>query len=153
MAAWKHGLRASVVTDAEALRYQLGPEVLELLEQNAREAAGDPSAPDLELALGMARKRIIFWRLFNEIRERGVAINEPIFNPEGKKIGVRFKVNPLLKAYLRISGQIGCTVDALLSRRSQAQDARDSTATAALVRDARLRAVRELAVQVEAKKI
>jgi len=140
MAAWKHGLRASVVTEAAALRYQLGPELLELLEQYARETAGNPSAPDLELALGMAWKMMIWRRLFQEIRERGVEIEEPIFNSEGKKTGARFKANPLLKALSRIGRQLGYTVDQQgISRTSQGQAARDAPAVEA-IRRARMRA-------------
>ena len=130
MAAWRHGLRSSVVTDAAALRYWYGPEAEELLERYAPENVGDP-----ELALGMACKRIIRLRLFEEIHECGVDIEEPILNSEGEKVGVRIKVSPAFKAYIRIDKQIG-------ARRRRLQAVRHEP-TAAEIRRARIRAQEE----------
>jgi hypothetical protein len=139
MAAWKHGLRASVVTDDDARRYQFGPELQELLEQYARETVGGLSAADLKLAVGMAWKMMVWRHLLQEIYERGLAIEEPIFNSERKKVGVRVKANPLLKALDRIGWQLGYTLDQQsLSCRSLVQAIRESPAVEAL-RRARMR--------------
>lgn len=62
MANWKHGLRASIVADADAFRYRLGkidPELPGLLDQYVRAVGGDLSALDLEVALGLTAKALI----------------------------------------------------------------------------------------------
>ena len=123
LAAWKHGQRASLVTEADAFHYrleQIDPELPDLLDQYARATSGDLSASDLERAIGLATKAIIRGWIVEEILERGVAVESVIKDKDGKEIGRRIRANPLLKALSRIDHQLGYTVDqAGLSRRSQ----------------------------------
>jgi hypothetical protein len=122
MAAWKHGHRAAVVTDAEAFRYRLkkkgDSELPELVSQYLRAVGSSES--QLEVVLKRMALETTRGDLVKRIKKRGVAIREPVFNSEGKKIGTRIRANPLLKALSRLDRQLGFTADAAgLTRRSQ----------------------------------
>ncbi|HSP54211.1 MAG TPA: hypothetical protein VLS25_01370 [Dehalococcoidia bacterium] len=143
MAAWKHGLRASNVTDADVVRYRLGktdPELPDLLDLFVRAVGGDLSAPDLALAVGLASKAMVRQWMVEKIFERRVEIEDVLKDRDGNEIGRRVRANPLLKALKRVDHQLDLTVDHLrLSRRSRGQDAGDD-AVAVAIRRARLRA-------------
>lgn len=156
MAAWKHGRRASVVTDAEAFRYRLkkaDSELPDLVNQYIRAMSPNISEPELEVVLGLTALAMIRKDLLKRIKKRGVEIKEPIFNSAGKKIGTRIKANPLFKALHHVDKQLGITADdAGLSRRSQERGGERHAVVTAAFREARLRAAK-LASQVSVKKI
>src|SRR6266540_1126083 len=128
MAAWKHGQRASLTTEAAAFRYrleQMDPELPELLGRYVLAAGGNLSESDLELAVGLTSKAMIRWWLVQEIFERGVEVEDILKDRDGNEIRRRIRANPMLKALRRIDNQRGYTMDhAGLSRRNQEEGAR-----------------------------
>lgn len=144
MAAWRHGRKASVVTEAAVFRYRLAkvdPELPDLFDRYVRAMGEELSAADLELAIGMTQKTMIRRWILEEIIERGVEVEEVLKDSNGKEVGRRIRANPLISAMIRLDRQRGITADeAGFSRRGRAQDSEERTVTAARCREARLQA-------------
>ena len=142
--AFKHGLYAKSVTPDEVLRYRLAradPELPGILDAYLEAQKGNLSPLDLEIAKGFAEKRLVRNQVVMRILREGVEIEEPILNSQGRRVGNHIRANPLFDALKSLDEQLGITVEqARLSRRSRGQGERDDAVSAALLRDARLRA-------------
>jgi hypothetical protein len=144
--AWKHGLRAQVVTQKDVLRALFarlvpgGPEVAEAYV--AAMEHGDSSGLNEIAVVAMSQSELVRREVVREIRERGVLVEDDLVNSEGEAIGKRIKANPLLEPLRHFDERLGHTAEQLqLTRKSRGEGAVNAALAFRLQRDAQLRAL------------
>jgi len=146
MAGWKHGKYARVVTARDARRSQLEkavPGAAVLMEAYA-EGIGEGNLDALEpLSItAMAENEILRRRAVDEVRERGVLVEEALIDKDGREIGSRVKANPALEHVHAFNETLGYSADQLqLSRKSRGEGAVNAAMAFRLSRDQQLRAM------------
>jgi hypothetical protein len=149
MNPYRSGKRARTVTSLDYIKYQLGrvsKDLPAILDACIEAQKGNLSALEVEVAKRLAADFILRDVMFAKIKSQGISVVEIVRNDEGKPIGKRIRVHPLLEHLNRLNEQLGITMEqACLSKKSRGQGARDAAITSALLsRDARLREARRL---------
>jgi hypothetical protein len=138
----------------------------------------DPAAPDIYRAIEDAQEgrgldgvdavqrvallegELVRRRMVDDVRSRGVVLEESLFDKDGRAVGARVRANPLLEPLAKAQEAVGATADQMrLTKKSRGEGARDDATAAFLARDADLRAglearraqLREAAITVEAE--
>jgi hypothetical protein len=143
---WKTGRYARVVTARDARRAQLEkavPGAAVLMEAYA-EGIGEGNLDALEpLSItAMAENEILRRRAVDEVRERGVLVEEALIDKDGREIGSRVKANPALEHVHAFNETLGYSADQLqLSRKSRGEGAVNLAMAFRLSRDQQLRAM------------
>jgi hypothetical protein len=148
MNRFKSGRRAKTVTPLDYIKFRLGrvsKDLPDVLEACFEAQMGNHSKLDQEIAKRLAANFILHDMMLARIMRQGAAVKEPILDSKGRRVGYRVKPHPLLDATLSLGEQLGVTAEqARVSRRSRGKGARDDAITEALMRDARIRAAKNL---------
>jgi len=144
----KRGLPKRSIQAVDFVMYKLGtinksyPKLLEACFEAQR---GSMASLEYETAKRLAAQMILRDTIAAKIMKQGVATSEIVRDQNGKLVGRRIIVHPLLAHLSRLDEQLGITMEqARLSKRSRGQGARDDAITEALTRDARIRAAKNL---------
>jgi hypothetical protein len=147
VAAWKHGLRAQVVTRREVLGVALDrkiPGATAACDAYLAAAEGEFAALDPLHVEAMAESELLRREMVREVQERGVLVEEALIDKDGRAAGTRIKANPVLEPMRRFSEILGHTADQLrLTPKSRGEESKSVALAAAfrLQRDAQLRAL------------
>lgn len=142
---WKHGLRARVVSQLEAVGAKLNralPEATAVIEAHIR-ALDDPEALSAIHVQAMVESELLRRKMVQEIRERGVLVEEPVLSRDGEVIGQNLQANPALEPMRHLDERLGHTAEQMqVTRKSQGEAEKTAELAAAfrLERDAALRA-------------
>jgi hypothetical protein len=130
VAAWKHGLRAETVSFMEAETTKLSkmhsdaPFIAESYRQAIME--GKPRETEALSVVAMAQNEVTRRKMVEAVEEKGVLVEDDLVNSEGKKIGIKYKANPVLEHLAEMNRTLGHNVtDLQLSKKSRGEGARD----------------------------
>jgi hypothetical protein len=145
--AWKHGKYAKVVSQRFGQRAttdrMFGPGAGEVIERNVAAITGDDPEATLPLhAIAMSEMELMRRQFVDEVRKRGVLVEEALVDKEGNSVGTRVKANPALEPMRHFNEQLGHTADQLqITPKSRGQGDRAAAQAAAFraERDAQLR--------------
>jgi hypothetical protein len=148
VAAWKHGRFAQTVTRQEVAYTHLdqalpgigGAFVLQAYRK--AELEGDFSDAEKIAAHAMAENEIIRRKAVDNVLRRGVILDEPVLDGEGRAIGTRLRAHPLLDRLRHLDKQLGHTADQLrLTPKSRGEKRVNAALAFRLERDEQLRAL------------
>ena len=144
--AFKHGGRAEAVTMRDVQRERMrkirrdAPEIMEAYSNQL--STGDSSGTDALLVAALTETELVRRAAFQEIRKRGVNIQEAVIGPDGtvRTDVVKLKANPALEHARWMSEHVGATADQMrLSRKSGGEGAVNDALAKRLAHDAMLR--------------
>ena len=142
-ANFRSGRRASVVSIEEGARAALNrihPHATQIINAYAEAICqGRPGSVDPFTIAAMSEKAIMRLVATEQIREKGLTVEDTFHDKSGKVVGKRVKANPLFEHVRWMDEHLGLTVsDLQISRKSRGEGAKNEAETRELERRTRL---------------
>lgn len=144
VAAWKHGKYAKAVCGYEGTRAALerkAPGAAAVIDAlaGAIEDGNHDSLQPLGI-VAMAQKEMIRRQIVEDVRKRGVIVEEQLIDKDGRELGIRVKAHPGLEPMRHLDEQLGHTADQMqLTRKSRGEGAVNEAMAFRIKRDEELR--------------